>query len=143
MTITNEFEEESLAYLLHQVAAMLRPQVAADLAPLGIGLPEFVCLRILAQHPGRTSADLARATHVSAQATNQVLLRLEAIDAVERRATAPVGRALPAQLTPQGKKLLEQAQRAANAADGRVLAGLTTTERKHLKALVGKAGQVS
>src|ERR1700752_4612440 len=73
----NRSDDEPLGFLLYRVMAALRPQVAAELKPLGLGLPEFVCMRILAQHPGLTSAELTRGTHVSAQAMNQVLHALE------------------------------------------------------------------
>ena len=75
--------------------ASLRPQVGAELKPLGLGLPEFVCMRILAKNPGLTSAELARGTNVSAQAANQVLRALEDRGALSRPASAPAGRAMP------------------------------------------------
>lgn len=131
---------EPLGYLLHRLAALLRPQVAAELGPLGLGLPEFVCLRILAKHPGRTSAELARATHVSAQATNQLLHRLEALGAVRRPGIAAAGRALPAELTEEGRAMLDIAERAVAVVDEHVLAGLTLSERRQLKTLLAKAG---
>lgn len=129
-----------LGYLLHRLAAMLRPEVAFALRPLGLGLPEFACLRILASHPGRTSAELARDTHVTAQATNQLLHRLEAVGAVRRPAAATAGRALPAELTDEGRELLARAERAVQAVDDQVLAGLSPTERRQLKSLLHKAG---
>lgn len=134
--------DEPLGYLLHRLAAVLRPRVAAELGPLGLGLPEFVCLRILAAHPGRTSAELARATHVTAQATNQLLHRLEALGAVNRPDTAAAGRALPAELTDEGRELLAHAECAVAAADNEILAGLTATEGQQLRTLLAKAGAV-
>ena len=135
----NESAGEPLGYLLHQLAAILRPEVAAELGPLGLGLPEFVCLRILAASPGRSNADLARETHVSAQAMNQLLSRLEAMGAVARPASAPTGRALPAELTDEGRTLHERAERAVRIADQRVLDKLLPTEQRHLKTLLRKA----
>ncbi len=82
------------------------------LRPLGLGLPEFVCMRILDDDPGRTSAELARHTHVTAQAMNQVLQGLQDMGLVTRPATAPSGRALPAQLTRKGGALLKRAEAA-------------------------------
>ena len=136
----DQSEVEPLGYLLHRLSASLRPQVAAELGPLGLSLPEFVCLRILAMYPGRTSAELARDTHVSAQAMNQLLHRLEAIGAVSRSQTAPAGRALPAELTSEGSELLERAERAVQVADRRVMDRLTPGEQRQLKMLMRKAG---
>ena len=140
MSDMSQSEGEPLGYLLHRLAAILRPQAAAELGPLGLGLPEFVCLRILALSPGRTSAELARDTNVSAQAMNQLLHRLEAVGAVTRPETAPAGRALPAELTPEGSELLERAEHAVQIADRRVMDRLTPAEQRQLKKLLRKAG---
>ncbi|OMC05295.1 MarR family winged helix-turn-helix transcriptional regulator [Mycolicibacterium fortuitum] len=134
-------DSEPLGYLLHRVAAALRPEVAGALTPLGLGLPEFVCLRIISLNPGLTSAELARITNVSAQATNQLLHRLEAAGAVRRPDTAAAGKALPAELTATGRTLLTRAEDAVHVADQRVLDRLTSTEQRQLKALLRKAGR--
>jgi DNA-binding MarR family transcriptional regulator len=134
-------DSEPLGYLLQRVAATLRPEVAAVLAPIGLGLAEFVCLRIISLHPGLTSAELARHTNVTAQATNQLLHRLEAAGAVRRPDTAAAGRALPAELTAAGRALLGRAEDAVHVADQRVLDRLTPAEQQQLKALLRKAGR--
>lgn len=131
--------EEPLGFLLYRVMAALRPQVAAELKPLGLGLPEFVCMRILSTHPGLTSAELARGTNVSAQAANQVLHGLEERGALTRRASAPAGRAMPAQLTRRGEALLKRADAAVHVADERILRGLSADEQRHLKRLLHTA----
>jgi DNA-binding MarR family transcriptional regulator len=134
------FEEQSLGYLLRRLMARLRPQAVTALRPLGLGLPEFVCMRILDMYPGRTSAELARETHVTAQAMNQVLLGLEDMGVVTRPATAPLGRALPAQLTRKGRTLLKRAEAAVDAADDQILAHLSPAEQRQLKRLLYRAG---
>lgn len=132
---------EPLGYLLHRVAATLRPEVATVLAPIGLGLAEFVCLRIISLNPGLTSAELARVTNVSAQATNQLLHRLEAAGAVRRPDTAAAGKALPTALTASGRALLTRAEEAVHIADQRVLDRLTPAEQRQLKTLLRKAGR--
>jgi DNA-binding MarR family transcriptional regulator len=115
-------------------------QVAAELKPLGLGLPEFVCMRILAEHPGLTSAELARGTNVSARAMNQELHVLEDRGALTRSAPTPVGRAMPARLTRRGKALLKRADAAVQMADQRILTRLTADQQRHLKQLLSTAG---
>lgn len=83
---------------------------------------------------------MARATHVTAQANNQLLRRLEALGAVDRPETPATGRALPAALTDKGRELLARAEHAVAAVDQQVLAGLTATEQRQLKSLLAKAG---
>ncbi len=136
----SQLHEAPLGFLLYRVMAALRPQVAAELKPLGLTPPEFVCMRILAHRPGLSSAELARGTNVSAQAANQVLHALEERGALSRPASTPSGRAMPAQLTRRGKALLKRADAAVRTADQRVLGGLTADEQRQLKQLLYAAG---
>jgi DNA-binding MarR family transcriptional regulator len=136
----SQSHEAPLGFLLYRVMAALRPQVAAELKPLGLSLPEFVCMRILSKNPGLTSAELARGTNVSAQAANQVLHALEERGALSRPASTPSGRAMPAQLTRRGKALLKRADAAVHVADQRVLGRLTADEQRRLKELLYAAG---
>jgi DNA-binding MarR family transcriptional regulator len=135
-----EYEDQPLGYLLYRVMTVLRPQVMAELGPLGLGLPEFVCLRILSMFPGQSSAELARNTNVSPQAMNLVLRGLQDMGAVTRPATVPSGRALPARLTSKGRALLKRAEAAVHVADERLLAHLTPTERREFKRLLHTVG---
>jgi DNA-binding MarR family transcriptional regulator len=138
----SQSHDEHLGFLLYRVMASLRPQVAAELKPLGVGLPEFVCMRILTEHPGLTSAELARGTNVSAQAMNQVLHALEDRGVLSRAASAsaPAGRAMPARLTRRGKALLKRADTAVEVADQRILTRLTAEQQSQLKQLLYAAG---
>lgn len=77
-------DDAPLGYLLYRVGAVLRPEVSAALSPLGLTLPEFVCLRMLSQSPGLSSAELARHASVTPQAMNTVLRKLEDAGAVAR-----------------------------------------------------------
>ncbi len=133
-------EDAPLGYLLYRVAAVLRPEVAAVLNPLGLTLPEFVCLRILSMSPGLSSAELSRHTNVTPQAMNTVLRRLEDIRAVERPATVSSGRALPATLTSQGRALLKRAEGAVRIADARILDKLTAAQQREFKRMLEKLG---
>jgi DNA-binding MarR family transcriptional regulator len=141
MSSMSEIEDQTLGFLVRRLMARLRPEAATALRPLGLGLPEFICLRILETYPGRTSADLARHTHVTAQAMNLVLHELEDMGAVTRPETAPSGRALPAQLTRKGKTLLKRAETAVGAAEDKILAHLSIAERRQLKTLLYRAGE--
>jgi DNA-binding MarR family transcriptional regulator len=133
-------EDAPLGYLLYRVGAVLRPEVAAVLGPLGLTLPEFVCLRILSMNPGLSSAELSRNSNVTPQAMNTVLRRLEGVGAVARPASVSSGRALPASLTGQGRTLLKRAETAVRAADGRILAKLTTAQQREFKRMLDKLG---
>jgi DNA-binding MarR family transcriptional regulator len=139
----SEFDDQPLGFLVRGLMARLRPHAVQALRPLGLGLPEFVCMRILDEDPGRTSAELARHTHVTAQAMNQVLQGLQEIGLVTRPATASSGRALPAQLTRKGRALLKRAEGAVATSDEQLLAHLSLADRRQLKRLLYRAGNPS
>ncbi len=132
-------EEQPLGYLMYRVVAVLQPKVTAQLQPLGLTLPEFVCLRVLSLFPGQSNAELARHTNVSPQAMNNVLRGLQDRDAVRRPATVNSGRALPAELTAEGAELLKRAEAAVLAAEDNVLDRLDPLQRRELKRLLAQA----
>jgi DNA-binding MarR family transcriptional regulator len=126
-------DDAPLGYLLHQAMSALRPEVAAALTPLGLSLPEFVCMRMLSMAPGASSAELARLGNVSPQAMNTVLHKLENAQMVTRPASVASGRALPASLTADGRSLLKRAEAAVREADARVLAKLSASQQREFK----------
>jgi DNA-binding MarR family transcriptional regulator len=140
MSDMRDAEDQPLGYLLYRVTALLRPQATSELRRLGLGLPEFVCMRILSVFPGRSSAELARDTNVSPPAMNQLLRGLQDMGTVTRPAAVPAGRTLPAQLTTKGKKLLKRAEAAVRVADEQILTHLTPAEQRQLKQLLYTAG---
>jgi DNA-binding MarR family transcriptional regulator len=132
-------EDQPLGYLLYRLMSALRPVVTAELRPLGLVLPEFVCLRLLSMAPGRSNAELARDMNVSPQAMNTVLRGLQDRGIVTRPATVSSGRALPAELTAKGRALLKRAEAAVLVADERVLGNLTAAQRREIKLLLAAA----
>jgi DNA-binding MarR family transcriptional regulator len=133
-------DDAPLGYLLYRVAAVLRPEASAVLGPLGLTLPEFVCLRMLSMNPGLSSAELSRNSNVTPQAMNTVLRGLEEVGAVARPTPVSSGRALPASLTSQGRTLLKRAEAAVRVADSRILAKLTAAQQREFKRMLDKLG---
>jgi len=133
-------EDAPLGYLLYRVGAALRPEVSSVLRPLGLTLPEFVCLRMLSMSPGTSSAELARNTNVTPQAMNTVLRKLEDLGAVARPDSVASGRALPATLTALGRTVLKRAEAAVRVADARILAKLTPAQQREFKRMLGRLG---
>lgn len=133
-------EDAPLGYLLYRVGAVLRPEVSAVLGPLGLTLPEFVCLRVLSMYPGTSSAELSRHTNVTPQAMNTVLRKLEETGVVARPSSVSSGRALPATLTSQGRALLKRAEGAVRTADARILSKLTDAQQREFKRMLEKLG---
>jgi len=135
-----DYEDQPLGYLLYRAMATLRPHVNAELKPLGIGLPEFVCMRNLSMWPDQSNAELARHASVTPQAMNLVLRALEDMGLIARPTMVPAGRSLPARLTRKGKALLRRAEATVQIADERLLGQLTPSERAQFKRLLHTVG---
>jgi DNA-binding MarR family transcriptional regulator len=121
--------ETSLGYLLKEASSALRAAMEEVLRPLGMNVTHYSCLELLAQRPGLSNSELARGAFVTRQSMNVLLQALERDGYVTRPAEAPVGKALPARLTPRGRRSLERASAAVRSVELRMLAGLSEAER--------------
>ena len=116
--------ETSLGYLLKQAASALRLSMEAVLRPLGMTVTHYSCLELLAQRPGLSNSELARGTFVSRQSMNVLIQSLERDGLVARPTQPLVGKTLPIQLTPLGRRLLAQASADVRAVEQRMLGAL-------------------
>ncbi|MER5203696.1 MarR family transcriptional regulator [Streptomyces sp. NPDC002825] len=121
--------DKSLGYLLKEASSALRMAMEEVLRPLGMTITHYSCLELLAQRPGLSNSELARGAFVTRQSMNVLLRSLERDGYVTRPAEAPVGKVLPARLTPRGREELEKASKAVRSVEVRMLAGLTEAEQ--------------
>jgi DNA-binding MarR family transcriptional regulator len=121
--------ETSLGYQLKEASSALRAAMEAALRPLGMTITHYSCLELLAQRPGLSNSDLARGTFVTRQSMNVLLQSLEREGFVTRPTDAPVGRALPASLTPAGRSRLARATVAVRVIEKQMLMGLTDQDQ--------------
>lgn len=119
----------SLGYLLKEASSALRLAMEEVLRPLGMTVTHYSCLELLAQRPGLSNSELARGAFVTRQTMNVLLQSLERDGLVTRPAEPPVGKALPAQLTPAGRQSLQAATAAVRSVELRMLAGMTDTDQ--------------
>ena len=91
-------------------------------------------LEVLGQQPGLSAAELARRTFVTRQSMQGVLQGLAARGLLSRPAAAPQGRALPTELTADGRALLRRASRAVAEVERRMLDGLPAESQRRLHA---------
>ncbi|GAB39886.1 MULTISPECIES: MarR family winged helix-turn-helix transcriptional regulator [Gordonia] len=124
--------ETSVGYALKEVASALRAAMEDVLRPLGLSVTQYSCLELLAQRPGLSNSELARGTFITRQAMNVLLQGLERDGFVSRPDAAPVGRVLPARLTPRGRRKLEKASAAVRSVEERMLSGLSDVEQASL-----------
>ncbi len=128
--------ETSIGYLLKEAASALRIAMEAVLRPLGMTVTHYSCLELLAQRPGLSNSDLARGAFVSRQSMNVLLQTLERDGLVVRAAEAPVGRALPTQLTPSGRRQLAAGTAAVRSVEDRMLGDLNGAEQTAARSLL-------
>jgi DNA-binding MarR family transcriptional regulator len=121
--------ETSVGYLLKEASHALRTAMEDVLRPLGMNVTRYACLELLAQRPGLSSSELARAAFVTRQSMNVLLQTLEREGYVTRPTEALVGKVLPTTLTPLGRSGLAEATVAVRSVETRMLAGLSGTER--------------
>ncbi|MDP4332097.1 MarR family transcriptional regulator [Curtobacterium sp. A7_M15] len=121
--------DTSLGYLLKEASSALRTAMEAVLRPLGMTITHYSCLELLAQRPGSSNSDLARGAFVTRQSMNVLLQALERDGSVSRASEAPVGKALPAQLTPLGRERLAEASAAVRGVEVRMLGGMSPDEQ--------------
>lgn len=126
-----------LGYLLHRLASALRADVtSAVLEPLHLSFPEYICMRLLSRRPGQSNAELARDVMVSPQAMNIVVRGLQERGLVSRPAAVPSGRALPAELTRDGRALLARTDDGIRDAEQRVLGSLSERDQRELRRIL-------
>lgn len=121
--------DTSLGYLLKEAASALRTAMESVLRPLGMTVTHYSCLELLAQRPGSSNSDLARGAFVTRQSMNVLLQALERDGSVSRASEAPVGKALPVQLTPLGRERLAAASAAVRGVEVRMLSGMSADEQ--------------
>jgi len=132
--------DTSLGYLLKETSSALRSAMEAVLRPLGMTITHYSCLEVLAQRPGSSNSDLARATFVTRQSMNVLLRTLEKAGEVVRAPEASEGRVLPTELTAYGRERLATATVAVRGVEQRMLAGLTRDEQAATLAVLRRMG---
>lgn len=121
--------DTSVGYTLKEASSALRQALEDVLRPLGMNVTRYSCLELLAQRPGLSNSELARGAFVTRQSMNVLLQELEREGYVTRAKEPPVGKALPTRLTPEGRRLLDQATTAVRSVEVRMLSGLSEPER--------------
>ena len=124
---------ELLGYQLKHVQAALRARMDEALRPLGLSAPQYLCLELLSRAPGASTSDLAREAFVTRQTMSTLLRTLVDRGLAQRAAQASSGRALPVQLTPEGRSLLKEASRVTEEIERIMVAPLSETQLRTVR----------
>ena len=124
---------ELLGYQLKHVQAALRARMDEALRPLGLSAPQYLCLELLSRAPGASTSDLAREDFVTRQTMSTLLRTLVDRGLAQRAAQASSGRALPVQLTPEGRSLLKEASKVTEEIERVMVAPLSETQLRTVR----------
>jgi DNA-binding MarR family transcriptional regulator len=128
--------EESLGKLLKRSEQTLVRAKSAAVKAVGLTLAQYVALAELAERPGITSAELARACLVSPQAMMVVLKAMEEQGLVERTQHPRHQTVLEIHLTNVGREALGEAHKCARPIERRITSALSNKEIESLRALL-------
>jgi DNA-binding MarR family transcriptional regulator len=128
--------EESLGRLLKRSEQTLLRAKSAAVKTVGVTLPQYMALAELAERPGITSAELARACLVSPQAMMVVLKAMEEQGLVERTPHPRHQTVLEIRLTSVGREALSGARKRAQPIEQRITKVLSNGEIETLRALL-------
>jgi DNA-binding MarR family transcriptional regulator len=128
--------DESLGKLLKRSEQTLLRAKSAAVRTVGLTLPQYVALAELAERPGITGAELARACLVSPQAMMVVLKAMEEQGLAERTQHPRHQTVLEIHLTSVGREALSAARKRAEPIEERIAKALSREELETLRALL-------
>jgi DNA-binding MarR family transcriptional regulator len=123
-------------YLIKRAQQALHQVCTDRLRPLELSLSQYAVLRALADHPGASSAELARITFVTRQSLRDVLSGLRSAGLVTVAEQASTGRARPVTLTPPGRAKLHAAEDLITEVETQMLGDLSADQQRYLADLL-------
>ena len=130
-----------LGLLIKATQAILNQRMDEVLRPLGLTVPQYVCLRNLHDYPGDTGSELARRSFVSRQSMNVLLQGLEKAGLVERSKESGQRREKATHLTNHAEDVLVEAETHIQEVVKRMTSNLDATQRSDLFALLNSCGK--
>jgi DNA-binding MarR family transcriptional regulator len=123
----------AVGYLVRQAQLSLRRAIDATLRDLGLTTPQFSVLSVLEVEPGVSGAELARASMLTAQTMNGILVALERSGRIGRTPDPRDRRVLQVRLTESGRALVDEARARVAAVERRMTASLTDAQVAQLR----------
>lgn len=137
-TTGTEYLESLLGYNAHRAAVALVGHFMQSMESFELRTVSFSVLSVLAHNPGMTSRQLCQLLNVLPPNMVVILRQLDKRSLIKRQPHPADGRAVGLSLSASGRKLIEQAEKAASAADLKASEKLTASERKTLALLLQK-----
>jgi DNA-binding MarR family transcriptional regulator len=112
--------EPRISYLVARLDRLVRGNLAEALKPLGVSVPQYTLMSVLAHRPGLSNAQLARRSYISAQAMHQLVNTLEEKALIERSSSPDHGRIQMTTLTHAGRDVLDECDAAVGVVEERL-----------------------
>jgi DNA-binding MarR family transcriptional regulator len=123
-------------YLIKRAQQALNQACTDRLRPLELSMSQYAVLRALDDHPGASSAELARITFVTRQSLRDVLGGLRSAGLVTVAEQASTGRARSVALTESGRAKLRAAEELVTQVEEAMLGDLSADQRRYLADLL-------
>ena len=130
--------DDRLGHLVKSLEQELSGAKDAVLRPMGLTVPQYSALLVIADTPGISGAELARRCLVTPQTMTTVLGNLTVKGLIERRTVPGQGRAMETTVTPAGKRLLGRADKKVVEVEELLNAQLTKADQQTLHKLLEK-----
>ncbi|GAA2778748.1 MarR family winged helix-turn-helix transcriptional regulator [Saccharopolyspora taberi] len=130
--------EERLGFHLKRVEQELIALKTAAIKPSGLTVPQYSALVALAAHPGATAAALARFGKVTPQTMATTLANLESKGLVTRKPDPYHLNSTQVEITPEGRRALKIADRAAVTIERTLGDAFSAEERDALRDLLAR-----
>ena len=127
-------KENSIGYLVHEVARLFRRRFEEEASVHGFTLPQWRALAEIARNEGISQVQLASTIDIDQMTVSGIVSRLEKRGLIERYPDPNDSRAKLARLTDEGSSLVRTARHVGRELYENALAGLSESERERLSA---------
>jgi MarR family transcriptional regulator for hemolysin len=127
-------KENSIGYLVHDVARLMRRRFEDEARLHGFTLPQWRALAEIYRNEGISQVSLANCIDTDQMTVSGIVSRLEKRGLIERYPDPNDSRAKLARLTPTGVELVTRAKNVGRALYENALTGISATERDLLTA---------
>jgi DNA-binding MarR family transcriptional regulator len=133
MATTTSFNlNKSPSHLLHRAQQIAANHSASALKAAGVTLRQFSVLAALSGNEGVSQSDLVNATGIDRSTLADMVARMEQAGLIKRVASKTDARAKSVSLMAKGRKALEKAQPAVDAADAALFEAMPKTKQDAL-----------
>jgi DNA-binding MarR family transcriptional regulator len=130
-----------VAFLLRQAHSALRAVIDRELAPLSLTGPQYSALNVIDRLPGLSGSELARASMLTQQTTNEILLALARRGLVEREPRGGNRRVLEVHATDEGKRIIARGRRIVYRIERRMVADLDPRDQARFRKWLVRCAQ--